>query len=429
MRLVRLLLLVLGLAVGLPLGGLLLFVTVELKTAAREMQPTPQVLSAAQLADKGTAENLHVELTEFTFGKPVIEKGEQGWKYVWLPVEPTPRPKKKAAKHALFFRAEVADQAALDEVLKRTRLEALLASALPNGSRWQATPSPALRQAYPKLKAGEALVLAEPRLSLLGQTVAVSDPRLYDPDYESLGAWGGGGLILFAFVALWLGVRSRPGREEAGSKALPASAAAQRAQLEAERPVSFHRRKSLAIFPRVCFFGLLAVFLLFLAVVTALAAVQAQSEGKPLFAVLFVFFGVITLLGARVAGRAWMRQRRWPTDIEVCYSGLRWREGRQRRCLLWAEVAEVRRDVKFVPRVGQTGLVGAFAQLNNPQPPIRVDTLSIELSTGESYCMTPNLVTDYSRLADSANNLWVDDVRRREVAPFTNAWLNALPSR
>ena len=428
MRFVRLLLIVLGLAVGLPLGCLLLFVTVEVKMVAKDTRPTPQTLSAAQLADKGDAENLHVELTDFTFGKPVIENDERGWKCAWLPVEPAPRPK-KAAKHVLFFRADVHDQAALDEVLKRSRLEALLVSALSEGSHWKATPGAALRQAYPKLKTGEALLLAEPRLSLLGQTVALSDPRLFDPTYEGLGAWGGAGLLLLAVIALRLMLKGSSAEEEGDRKKLPANAEAQRAQLETERPVSFHRRKFLGVFPGICFFGLLAASLWFLVGITGLAAVMAQGEGKPLFAVLFVFFGVLTLLGARVAGRAWLRYRRWPTDIAVCYSGLRWRQGWRRRTLLWAEVEEVRRDVRFVQRVGQTGLVGAMAQWNNPQPPIRVDTLLITLCSGESYCMSPNVVTDYYKLADTANNLWVDDERRREVAPFTDAWLKAMPSR
>ena len=111
------------------------------KLVARCTQPTPQELVCCRLADKGDANNLHVALTGFTFGKPVIETHGQGRECVWLPVELTPRPK-KAPKFAPFFRADVRDQAVLDEFVKRSRLEALVATGLPNNSRWQVTAGP-----------------------------------------------------------------------------------------------------------------------------------------------------------------------------------------------------------------------------------------------------------------------------------------------
>src|SRR5689334_22443447 len=103
MRLLRVLVIVLGLAVGFPLGCVLLWATMQFKMVAQTTRPKPQVLPAAQLADKGAPDNLYVEVTDFTFGKPVIETGEKGWECVWLPVEPVPGAK-KAPRHTLFYR-------------------------------------------------------------------------------------------------------------------------------------------------------------------------------------------------------------------------------------------------------------------------------------------------------------------------------------
>ena len=95
MRFLRILVIVLGLAGGLPLGFMLLLTTMQVRSLAEAARETPDVLPAAQLARKGAPDNLHVELTDFTFGKPVAEKSEDGGLSVWLPVEPPPEPKKK----------------------------------------------------------------------------------------------------------------------------------------------------------------------------------------------------------------------------------------------------------------------------------------------------------------------------------------------
>src|SRR6516225_3705915 len=135
MRFLRILVIVLGLAGGLPLGFMLLLTTMQVRSLAEAARETPDVLPAAQLARKGAPDNLHVELTDFTFGKPVAEKSEDGGLSVWLPVEPPHEPKKppkkgkKAKKKTptptIFYRANFRDQAALDEFVKQPRLEAL----------------------------------------------------------------------------------------------------------------------------------------------------------------------------------------------------------------------------------------------------------------------------------------------------------------
>jgi hypothetical protein len=428
MRVLRILPLGFGLIVGLPLGGFLLYWTLELNAVAQKAQATPQRLSVAQLAEKGVPDNLYVELTDCTFGKPVIEKNDKGWVGAWLLVEPTPQPK-KAAKYVIFFRANVHDQAELDEFLKQSPGEALVASGLLKTSPWRVEVGPALRKAYPKLNFSHVLFLAEPQLPIFGHHVHLSDARLHDPRYESMGAWGGAGLILLALVSLYLMMKRRRTEGDGGFDASGLDADALRVQLASERPESVHSARAWGVLQRVIGFGILAGIMMLLVVVLTFGAVLSQSEGRPLGAVIFVLFDFPVFLGARAAIRAFLRTLRWPTDIAVCPTGLRWREGRKDRNILWAEVAEVHRDVKIIQRYRGTGLVGALNQLNNPAPPLIKDTLHITLHSGEFYLMSPQMVTDYVKFAETAARMWKEEAMRRDTAGITNAWLKSLPSR
>jgi hypothetical protein len=317
----------------------------------------------------------------------------------------------------LFYRANVRDQAALDELLQGARLEALVATALPDGSHWRVTSGPALRKAYPKLDMRQTLFLAEPRLSLAGRSVALSDPRLYHPAYESLGAWGGAGLLLFAFVGLTLTMKR--GEGDAGAGAPPADAEALRAQVKSERPLSSHRAKTGGLIPGICLYGLLTGGLLLAVVALGSTAVRSQREGKPLIAVGQTLFLVFALLGARAAGRACGRRLCWPTDIEVCPTGLSWRQGRRRRVVLWSEVADVQRQVKEVPRpVYPGGLVGAMAA-------IRIDTLTLTLHSGETYQWSGDVMTNYGGFVESVRTVWVEHEYKSQFGGVTDAWLKS----
>jgi hypothetical protein len=428
MRILRLLFLALGLTVGLPLGGFLLYWTLELNAVAQRTQAEPQPTPATELAQKGVPDNLYVELTDFTFGKPVIEAGQQGWYCVWLPVEPVP-PAVQPAKYTIFFRANVRDQASLEEFLKRAPSEALVTTGLPQSSQWRIPVGPALRKAYPKLNSNYALFLGEPRVSVLGYPIALADPRFHDPRYEAMAAWGGGGLVLLALFSLYAIVKGRRDEGDASSAAPARDLNALRTQLQAERPESNHVARTWGVLQRMIGYGILVGMLIVAVFLMAGAAVQSQAEGKPLGAVLFVFVGLPLLLGACAAARAFFRMFRWPTDIAVCPTGLRWRQGGRQRLIAWAEVADVQRDVKVIQRFHRTGLVGAMEQLNNPSPPMYKDTLRITLHSGESYVMTPQLVTDYMKLIDTAPRLWKEDAMGQNTASITNAWLKALPLR
>ncbi len=427
MRALRLLFLTIGLIISLPLGCFVLYWTLELNAVVQKTQGPPQPLPAAQLAQMGVPDNLYIELTDFTFGKPVIEDGKQGWYCVWLPVEPNP-PAAQPAKFTIFFRADVHDQAALDAFLKQAPNEVLITTGLPASSQWRIPIGPGLRKAYPKLLSDHTLLLSEPRVSVLDYPIALADPRLHDPRYESLAAWGGGGLVLFALVC---GYALMKGRRDEDDSGVPQKRdfTALRAQLESERPDSTHMAKTWGIVQRIFGFGLLVALLILAVVLLVGAAVASQAQGKPLIAVLCVFAGLPLLLGAWAAACALLRLFRWPTDIAVCPTGLRWRQGSKQRLILWAEVADVEREVKVIPRMHQGGLVGAIQAWNDKSPPQFSDRLLITLYSGESYVMTAQLVTDYMKLVDTAPRMWKEEAMGHKTASITEAWRKALPPR
>ncbi|MFL5242995.1 MAG: hypothetical protein ACJ8FY_12880 [Gemmataceae bacterium] len=431
MRIVRTLFLVVGLMVAMTLGCAVLFTAVQLNNVIQKCKPTAEVLTVAQLAEKGAPENLHVELNDFTFGTPVIETNKEGWECAWLPIEPSakplpvePHPKsKKPSKQTIYYRANVRDQAALDEFVKQSKLIALVTTPLPKDSRWRVTCGPALRKAYPKLDANQTLFLAEPRLLVFGETIELSDPRPYDAAYQSTAAWGGAGLLLFGFLCMYLlAVRRGPATKHRSTP----DAEALRAKLMAEAPVSVHRAKALYILQGVALFGILAGILVLMAVLFGGVAFKAQNRGEPLIAALTALITFPLLLGALASARACLARLRWPTDIAVCHNGLRWRQGRQERAFLWAEFVDVKREIKLVQRaVYPGGLVGAMAQMNNPQPPIKVDTVKLTLQSGKTYRMSPAALTDYLNFASSITELWGDDVKNTDFTGVTDAWLMA----
>jgi len=193
-----------------------------------------------------------------------------------------------------------------------------------------------------------------------------------------------------------------------------------------ERPESLHDAKPSYILSGLVLYGGLSGVLLLMAGVCTLAVIKNQTDGKPLLAVLASFISLAFFLGAVGAWNACQRRLRWPTEIAVCFTGLRWRQRRKRRAILWAEVQEVVRDVKLVPRHNNMGLLGAIAQANNPQPPIRIDTLQITLSNGETYRMSPSSVTDYQQFAGTVGKLWSDGMKNSDFSGVTQAWMSAM---
>jgi hypothetical protein len=66
-----------------------------------------------------------------------------------------------------------------------------------------------------------------------------------------------------------------------------------------------------------------------------------------------------------------------------------------------------------------------MAQMNNPQPPIKVDTFKLTLQSGKTYRMSPAAITDYLKFASSITELWGDDAKNTDFTGVTDAWLIA----
>jgi hypothetical protein len=396
---------VLAILFNLVVGGIVFWATFQLKLVAQVCQPTPEPISARALEEKAKVENDHIEVNQFTFGKPIPELAEDGsWDYVWLPIEPLPFPRPKTKKpppekgqeHLIFYRAIVHDQAAVDEILKRTKLEAFYTNDFSDTSRWRVTSATALKRAHP-LNAEKSVFLAEPQLQILGQTISLADPRLYDPRYEAMGAWGGGGLILLAFIAIYITMRPTP--EEIERENLPPAVAEPlRAQLHSEAVVSRHMARSSGTIFYGLLFTVIAGVLLLTTMGLAMKATEYQQAQKSLFAAFYTLFALLAAFGMFASASKALHFFFFPTEIRTSRSGIRWREGRKQYQILWPELGKARRAIT----VGRSG--GGY------------DTLTITLRNGRTYIFSDLVITDYLVFAETLKVLVAEDAQMRELS-------------
>src|SRR5262249_4007369 len=126
-----------------------------------------QPLRLADLVKHGAGDNLHVRLSEFSFGTPIVEKARGQVDGAWIPLFAPGRRAKDATPVALFYARRVKGQAELDDLLKTTTFVPLVASPLPRKHQ-NMSPSPALYASYPKLDPKKTPVLTEPVLDIPG---------------------------------------------------------------------------------------------------------------------------------------------------------------------------------------------------------------------------------------------------------------------
>src|SRR5262249_26167863 len=143
----------------------------ELREAADVGRPAPRTVSVAELSEKGCGDNAHVELTDFTCGKPVIETDEHGWKYVWLPLEPA---EKRPGQRPVVLRlGDRPDQARLDQV-HAGKPTALVTASLSKYSIWQIHPSDTFRKSQPKSEMAKSPDSDKTLFLMLNPTVDVA---------------------------------------------------------------------------------------------------------------------------------------------------------------------------------------------------------------------------------------------------------------
>jgi hypothetical protein len=443
------LLLVVWLAV-LAVGAGGLFLGWQLGQVVVATRPKPRTLTVAELLARGPGANLHVRLTAFTFGEPVVEETADGPPCVWVRVYPAKAETEEGeaeaatpAAIALLRAGGIRDRAGLAGFLRQQNLEALVTTPLSEQSLWKVTPGEAVRRAHPQWVAAKVILAADPRLEVGGFTV-LNARQVYDPLYAAaalaLGVvcLGLGGCGLFRSLrgsrpapvvaetedpeekkrkaveeyhrALKL-AESRPATDEKGKGPVSSGApsgsgqgapqprqvdGAARDRLGTELAYSVHEytvegapAKAGNHSRRWLLPAVLGLGCL------GLAGFSALQE-KTVSMVVFLAFGLCGLGAALVAGCRGARGSGggvW--QIAVCPSGLRCKRGRQTRVTPWAEMARVRHGVGEGVYQGKK---------------VRNDTFTIDLHSGESWTFVPGGLTEYHRFAAA-----VEDLHRTRV--------------
>jgi hypothetical protein len=344
---------------GFWLGLAAAYVAAQLQTISGVAAPEPQTLTVAELLAKGPGKNLHVQLTDLAFGKPLIEEEEHQWKTVWVPVLPAGRAGKPADR-AVYLRAYVTDQAQLDELLRRTSLTVLVVSSLPDTSLWKppAAQADGLKKADERVLAAKAFLLRDPDLPLgpLGSlpfSLALGANAL-------TAAWVVSGVALSAgFFCLLLVCAARPLGSGGATEPLGAGSAYEYGRLVKEIPQSEHVMPPGVLRGRMIRRVVLAAVLLLASLVflapmpSALAGSTPQGAiGFVAFSLTFFFLAFLVVKGTRgLSARA-------VTAVSVCHTGLRLWNGDRVRLALWADIAGVNtQEVETYVR-GQGGARG-----------------------------------------------------------------------
>jgi hypothetical protein len=435
---VVLLLLALGSFIGAGLAFYAGWQTAKLLAVA-ERTPTPT--SLAELLEKNPAQNCHVELSGFTFGEPIVEKGADTWNGVWLPLYTDPLPAEAGVPAAFFRDARIRNQTQLDDLVKQPTLNALITNPLPDGSLLKVSPTKELKNTYPGLDMSKAAFLTIPELQVRGYVLDAD--TLLDPGTSET-AWAATtGFLLAGLVGLvlacWLAERCRRVVRSAScevehvhqpthsikrtrSRIPPAALAedeiaTQRQRLNQESPRSAHRGKALGSIGKLVQWAAGAVLGLVLACACLGLTLYLLERGETwaaafagLFALLALTFGLV----APAMMKAWWSQR--VSRIEVCPSGLRWSRGRKSRQAAWAEILLVQRIESESYQgaiMGMGGLVAAASAMAPRKVLSRGDSLLIELARDRVRVDSATL-TDYAEFAQSVQLHHGNETRRLE---------------
>src|SRR5690349_8255999 len=103
---------------GYSAGALATYGARQVGWLTEKAQATPQALRVADLIAQGPGDNLHVELTDLAFGKPVVVDDGVLGKVTWIPIAPAGDA--ESSPPVVILRTRLArDQAQLDELLRR----------------------------------------------------------------------------------------------------------------------------------------------------------------------------------------------------------------------------------------------------------------------------------------------------------------------
>jgi hypothetical protein len=367
---------------GFWIGLAAAYAACQLQTLSGVAAVEPQPLTVADLLTKGPGKNLHVRLTDLTFGKPLIEEEDHHGKTVWVPVLPAGATG-KPTERAVYLRAYVHDQSQLDQLLGRTSLDVVVASSLPELSQWRSA-----ADEMAGLKKADVRVLAA-RVYLVRDADLSFGPLGTLPVSVALGgtaatvAWGvaGAGLSV-GFFFLLLICTAKPLGGSGTPEPLGPGGEYEYGRLVNEIPQSEHVMPRGVLAKRILGRGVLAAVLLLLSLVFigGIPSVLAgpTPAGVTGFLVLIVTFFLLAVLVVR---RARGLSTRTVTAVSVCHSGLRLWSGDRVRLALWADIASVNSQEVEVVQRGQGGTRGG--------------TTWMKLRNGESLTFRSGSISDW----------------------------------
>lgn len=410
----------------------------QMKALSRVAQAEAQPLTLAALAKSGAGDNLHVQVSDYSLGKPVIDKNGEEWDRVWIPMTAANAPRTKAPTDpVVFFRTtRVRDQAQLDELLKSTNLDALVASTSLKKTYWGSGVSSALYLAYPKMDIEKVTILTEPGMTVPLTKLSFKSDVIFSSSIASTLMLAAGGLMLAGFVGSFL-IASHPDRKphitEAVSKVdrhesghgittryistipsqmvNPEEVHKQREVLKTELEQSTHDFKAFSLMGYVG--GGLAGFMVVVLILTVMltSGASACQDAGPLAAACAGLFAVVAFTGIVfvVAGSLHSYLHR-ASRIQICASGLRWLQGSKPRMAAWTDIASVERvTIDSCPRntvmATQFGLIGALAvamsQPDHASLKRTGDWVNLVLHDGERLHFSSGCLTEYTWFAES----------------------------
>jgi hypothetical protein len=429
----------------------------QLQTISLVAEPVPVQTKVATLASKGPGTAVHLELTEFKFGEPLIEKNGERWECVWLPLLP---PSAKTVTPVVFFRStRIHDQAQLDQLREQKSLRVFVTNTSLQKSVWGAAVSHDFFAKYPKIDFGRLTVAAEPDLDMplsremTGKPVVLATNVLLSPTTRMI-AWaicGGSFLIGMILIVVLISPDHRVtvtqsvcrvDKSDSGMgvtvrylSSIPArfvvseDVKRERDQLMREMAVSSHQyRSAFGMIASVLGVGL--GLLLFLGIVGGMlykssqagAAGPATAFGIGSMAacalMLVVYFGKRTL----------DRNGKFADVIQLCSSGIRWQNGKHVGMAAWSEIARVERVTVDVNRKKQVvatqfGLIGALAVSmgsagDDGELTRERDTVSLQLQSGDVMYFSSSSLSDYITFAQTIHELHGNEARRRHGGGF-----------
>lgn len=364
------------LLVGMVAGLIILFGAYQLHQAQQQAQPEPHTITLKEFIQNGLGDNAHVELTGIFFGKPIIEKNGNPLRSVWLPLYVTKPPAQEAPRPAVILHvSQIADQAALDEFVKRRALTAVVCDRMPALSSWDLTLPAKFAKEYPTNQPVKTTLLAEPEIRFLSWTWGPE--VLFDGTTRNLALAAGGVLALVGLVGLvWMG-RIRAVAEPVAALTVDVKSRA----LADETAISSHafntREFASRGFKIWLFCGVLIAFCLLL-MVAGLSLLRKDPDAA--YTIVGVT-SVLILLNALIIRSHLLYRSRGVAAIEICSSGLRWLKASDEpvQTAAWGEIKNV--------------------ELNHLSPYPWRHVLTITLRSGEVLRLAAFSLTEYATFA------------------------------